>query len=472
MATVKLASSSVVQGDKVDLMLRHERCTDYAQLQVEVFDCGVLNPSSKLGIGTTPAKVGESAVTVSIDTRHLAVGVYEVKLVRLHDGDKENPKPNVDLVSGSSYPRVFFEVVATPKEFKSLESIEEEVIRLEKEIEQRFLEPVDVRDDASQPGTLYTTFVFVRDVLIGTPIRLGQLALVPTNDGLGARDLHEFVNQFFDKSTTTGIVFEYGGQLEAQSRRSAPVCVVHFPAIISPSVEMAREYCVDKTNALLLALSLSRDAAGSIFDVVMIDRNTGQSTKFTIPKSYVGNLLTGQLAGESAQSLEAYVEGLSLDSMGVFLVELYKEARRERDPRYQYIRLWQVLELLAQQKGFDPNEPLVDFDGTVMMENGSPRLSKGSIHTVFRLLQEARHGSSDQTWKDVNVWFAFRSAIAHYGAITEFPRLSRATIRDWAQLGIDEISQANGHDRYLDSLRWAVRLLLMQRLAHAAGGSQ
>lgn len=471
MPIVALAASAAVKGDPLELRLQHEQGTEYAQIQVEVFDCGVPNPSSKLGFGTTPRRTAEGEVAVDIHTRHLAVGVYEVRFVRLHDGGEANEKPHVDLVAGRDFPRTFFEVVDSSEAARPLALIQQEVRQLEQEVERGFLEPVDIRNDKSVSGTLYTAFVFIKDVLVGTRIRLGRLELVPTNDGIGVRDSHEFVNRFLEQNTSTGIVFEYGGQLEAQSRRASPVCVVHFPAVASNSLDAARDYCVGKANALLLALALSRDAAGSIFDAVLMDRGTGRSTKFTIPPVYVGNLLTGQLAGESAESLIAYVNGLSANSMGAFLVELYREARRERDPRYQYIRLWQLLELLADQEGFDPDEPLTDYEGAVMEENGSPRLSRGSVHTVFRLLREAQLGSTEQTWKDVNVWFAFRSAVAHYGALSEFNRLSKASTRNWAQVGIDEIEEARGHDRFLDSLRWMARLLLMRRLVRAAEGA-
>jgi len=472
MPIVELATSSAVKGDAIELRLQHKQGSNYAQLQVEVFDCGVPNPSSKLGFGTTSKRTAEDEVAVDIDTRHLAVGVYEVRFVRLHDGGEANEKPHLDLVAGKDYPRTFFEVVDSPEAARPLEIIQEEVRQLEQEVERRFLEPVDIRNDTSMPSDLYTAFVFIKDVLIGTRIRLERLELVPTNDGIGVRDSHDFVNRFLAQNTSTGIIFEYGGQLEAQSRRASPVCVVHFPAVQSNSLGAARDYCIGKTNALLLALALSRDAGGSIFDAVLINHRTGQSTKFTIPPAYVGNLLTGQLAGESAESLEAYVKGLSADSMGAFLVELYKEARRERDPRYQYIRLWQLLELLADQEGFDPREPLTDYEGAMMEEeNGSPRLSRGSVHTVFRLLREAQLGSTEQTWKDVNVWFAFRSAVAHYGALSEFRRLSRVSVKGWAQIGIDEIAEARGHDRFLDTLRWMTSLLLMRRLVRAADGA-
>ena len=472
MPIIELATSSAVKGQALELRLQHQLGPEYAQLQVEVFDCGAPNSSSKLGFGTTPKRTAKEELAVNIDTGHLAIGVYEIRLIRLHDGGEANEKSHLDLVAVKDYPRTFFEVVDSLEDSRPLDVIREEVTQLEQEVERRFLEPIDIRNDVSVPGALYTAFVFIKDVLIGSRIRLEHSELVPTNDGIGAQDSHEFVNAFLEQRTSTGIIFEYGEQLEAQSKRASPVCAVHFPAVQSNSLDAARDYCIGRTNALLLALALSRDAGGSIFDSVLIDRSTGQSTKFTIPPAYVGNLLTGQLAGESAESLEAYVDGISKDSMGAFLAELYKEARRERDPRYQYIRLWQLLELLADQEGFEPSEPLTDYAETVMEEeNGRPRLSRGSVHTVFRLLKEAQLGSTEQTWKDVNVWFAFRSAVAHYGALSEFHRLSRASVRGWAQVGMDEIAGASGHDKFLDSLRWMTRLLLMQRLVRAANGA-
>ncbi len=469
MSIVEIATSSAVKGQAIELRLQHKRGSEYAQLQVEVYDCGVLNPSPKLSFGTIPKRTAEGESVVDIDTRHLAIGVYEVRFLRLHDGGEVNEKPHLDLVAVKDYPRTFFEVVQSPEDVRPLDVIRGEVEQLEQEAERRFLEPLDIRDDISMPGALYKVFVFIKGVLIGTRVRLDRLELVPTNDGIGAQDAHQFVNNFLERRTSAGIIFEYGGQLESQSRRANPVCVVHFPAVQSNSLDAARDYCVEKTNAVLLALALSKDAGGAIFDVVLIDRSSGRSTKFTIPSAYVGNLLTGQLAGESAESLETYVEGILEDSMSAFLTELYKEARRERDPGYQYIRLWQLLELLADQEEFDPSECLTDYEGIVMEEeNGSPRLSKGSIHTVFRLLREAQLGSTEQTWKDVNVWFAFRSAVAHYGALSEFHRLSRVAVRRWAQTGMDEIASAGGHDKFLDSLRWMTRLLLMQRLVRVA----
>jgi len=373
MPSFELAISSAVKGQSIELVLSNHRGPAYAQMQIEIYECGVPNPSPKLGFGATPRKNQKGDLSVDIDTNHLEIGIYEIRLIRLHDGGAENQKPLLDLMPKRDFSRTFFEVLNSPENARTSDAIRDQVEQIEQEIENRFFEPLDLRSDLSTRGALYTVFVFIKDVLVGRRIRLDRMELVPTNDGIGYRGAHDLVNKFLSQKTTSGIEFEYRGEIELQSQNASPVCVVHFPDIQSNSIDTARGFCVDKTNALLLALSLSRDAGGSIFDVVLMERFSGRAAKFTVPSSYVGNLLTGQLAGESADSLLSYVEGISKDSMGAFLVELYKEARRERDPRYQYVRLWQLLELLADQEKFDPNEPITDYRLSGASDEGSKR---------------------------------------------------------------------------------------------------
>jgi len=150
--------------------------------------------------------------------------------------------------------------------------------------------------------------------------------------------------------------------------------------------------------------------------------------------------------------------------MNRFLVGLYREARRERGRDFQYVRFWQILETMAENKNFDPAQPLLDFDGNVMLDGSQPRYSKGSVNIVFRLLREAGIGSTDETWKRANVWFAFRNAVAHHGAVDRYAELSRAGVRAWAEMAISEIAVTPGHDKFLWELKEDTKLLLMQRL--------
>src|SRR5207249_2749573 len=156
------------------------------------------------------------------------------------------------------------------------------VVQLEQEKARRFAAVLDVRDDRSSPGEEFTVLVFVRDILVGVAMRFDRFEIVLTNTGLDTEDAVRFVNTFLQKRTATGITFEYDLATRENARRTNPVCVLHFPAILAKDVEAARDYCVEKANTLLLALSLSRDAGGVVFEIVLVSRKNGQAVKYGI----------------------------------------------------------------------------------------------------------------------------------------------------------------------------------------------
>jgi hypothetical protein len=468
MIEVQLTDSSVVKGNRLSIRVSHPDVFEYRQLQVEVFDVGVANPSPKLGFGTTPNRLEGHAAQAEIDSQHLPLGIYEIRLIRLHDPIGSSLALQVDFMPRRDFTRQLFEVVASPESHRTASVLLATVQQLEVELERQFLSPVDIRKPESSRASEYCVFVFVRDVLIGTAIRFHNFELVPTQSGLDSRDLLDFVNCFLRERTLTGLQFIYEDGLAERSREASPVCVVHFPTIVSSSIEEVRDYCIEQTSKLLMVLSLSRDAGGIAFEVVALDRRINNATKFSISSPYVGNLLTGHISGESSESLEAYLGGLSRDPINSFLVGLYREARRDRSPDFQYVRFWQILETMAESNNYDPSSPLLDYEGNVLMDGNQPRQSKGSVNIVFRLLRDTGIGSTGETWKKINVWFAFRNAVAHHGSVARYAELSRATVKAWAELGHEEISKTSGHDRFLWELKEDTKLLLMRRLVGIA----
>ena len=471
MIEVELAKSYVVKGNRLPIRVSHPETFKYRQLQVEVFDVGVANPSPELSFGTTPTMLGDHTAQAEIDSQHLPHGTYEIRLIRLHDPIDSSLPPQVDFMPSKDFKRQLFEVVASPESQRPASVLLAEVHQRETELEREFLSPVDIRKPESSTASEYCVFVFVRDVLIGTAIRFRNFELIPTQSGLDSRDPLDFVNKFLRERTLTGLQFVYEDCLAEQARQSNPVCVVHFPLIVSSSIEEVRDYCIEQTNKLLLVLSLSRDAGGIAFEVVALDLQIGNATKFSISSTYVGNLLTGHLSGESSDRLEAYLGGLSRDPINGFLVGLYREARRDRSPDFQYVRFWQILETLAESNNYDPISPLLDYEGNVLFDGNQQRQCKGSVNIVFRLLRDTGIGSTVETWKKVNVWFAFRNAVAHHGSVTRYSELSRATVKAWAELGHAEISNTPGHDRFLWELKEDAKLILMRRLVESLGGA-
>ena len=466
--TVSLDPVSVTPGEPILISLAVQSECVYDQIQIEIFSAGVANPVNVLGFGVAPDRVGGRQLTTNIDTESLKVGVYEVALVRLHSPREECENPQVDLMSRRDFSRQLFEVRPKAVGPKSSDELLSSVQTLEREIEDRFLQPLDVRQDQTSATDEFTVLVFVRDILVSLRMRFDHFEIVPTNSGLDAEDAVRFVNEFLLNRTTIGLEFSHDDSARQQARQSTPVAVIHFPSLVAVDAKEAVSYAVAEANVLLLALSLSRDAGGIVFDTVTLSKKTGEAVKFSVPSPYVGNILTGGLAGENFESVRHYAKGISLSEMNRFLVGLYRDARRERTRDFQYVRFWQLLETMAEAQNYDPGEVLRDFDGKPMTTESVPRRLSGSVAIVFNFLRENQLGNTIDTWKNVNVWFAFRNAVAHHGAITRYAELSRESVKEWARLGLEELEASPGHDHFLWSLKEDVKLLLMRRLVRTA----
>jgi hypothetical protein len=132
------------------------------------------------------------------------------------------------------------------------------------------------------------------------------------------------------------------------------------------------------------------------------------------------------------------------------------------------VRFWQILETMAEGRNYDASAVLCDYAGNPMTDNGQLRLLKGSVNTVFNLVREEQVGDTETTWKNVNVWFAFRNAVAHHGAISRYESLSRESVREWARIGHEELQGTPDHDGFLWTLKEDVKLLLMRQLVRTA----
>jgi len=197
---IELASCSLAAGSRLTVRVKHAFAEKFRQIQIEIFDVGVLNPSPKLGVGTAPTIVESNVATVDIDSTTLPLGVYEIRLVRLHDPMESNLPQQLDYVPVRDFSRQLFEIGAEDKASSELLAAVE---KRESMLERSFFMPVDIREAGDQSiSESYCTFVFVRDVLIGTPIRFHNFELLPTHTGLDSKDSLDFVNTFLKKSTS------------------------------------------------------------------------------------------------------------------------------------------------------------------------------------------------------------------------------------------------------------------------------
>ncbi|MGN5479506.1 hypothetical protein ACTMU2_29190 [Cupriavidus basilensis] len=55
------------------------------------------------------------------------------------------------------------------------------------------------------------------------------------------------------------------------------------------------------------------------------------------------------------------------------------------------------------------------------------------------MLREANMTGISEMWKHVNIWFALRNTVAHFGAIDKYEQLDSVSRKEWARLGIEEM---------------------------------
>lgn len=464
MTKISIDNHNAVKGSIISVQVEHKECSKYQQMQIDVFDAGKLNRTLAISKATTPQETKKNVYTMDIGTSDLSVGFYEIGIIKFHTPKNPDIKDNLLLLPKDLSGREVFRVTEDSGKLISKEQIIKILERIEHRLEKQFASAVRVSNEKKVEA--FAVFVFVRDLLIGTRMRLSKYEVIPTNLGLEARDSYDFVNAFFKNNTKTNAHFDYTDSCSISSKQSNPVSVIHFPNIEALNIEQARDYCAEKSNQTILALNLIRDAGGQIFDITVLSHETRQAINYFVPNNYAGNLLTGGLSGESHIVLQKYLVHLEESDFNKFLLELFKEARREKHTDFQFIRLWQIMELLAQHQNYTSAHQLLDYEGkAILQDNQEPRLLRGSLHTVYALLRDSKYGDSLSTWENVNIWFALRSAVAHFGAISSFKKLTKASTREWAGIAFKETGISIAKETHLRNLREAVKFLLAKRLS-------
>lgn len=460
--------ASVMQGALCPLRIAASGASHFSQLQVEIASAGVKNASSALGFSTQPRIVAPDTYEVDVNTGLLRRGFYEIRLIRFHSPVKNHPEPeNVDYKSSRDFDRAVFFVGCIFDSPRSREQVVAELERREASFEAEFTSGIRISD--SPDSISWSSLVFVKCLLLGRRTRFHKFEVFPFDRGLDSKDHRDLVNDFLKKATTTGLKFEYTDADRQISWHDNPVAIVHFPNVIAPTDSEVAQFAESQVNKLLSVLALTRDSKGEAFEIVVCPLVAGRDASvFPVRQPYRGNLVKGQISGEHAETLESYVRVVDANPFEYFLLQLYKEAIGEIDDDFRCLRLWQILELVAASKNYDKNLDLVDHLGApIKMNDGQTFKVRNSVPPVYAVLRDYSV-DVEKAWENVNIWFGFRSAVAHYGAVANYGQLERPEVRAWAKNGLEQNAAANGHNVVVSQLQTDVNLLLQKRLANHA----
>jgi hypothetical protein len=473
---ITLDKISIKKGLNGKINLINSLIESYDQLQIEIFDTGKINPKSKLGFGTTATKKSKDSYEVNFSTENLEFGIYEIKLVRLHSPKSENIKSEiVDYIGGTHFQRLFFEVSNKENKTTNSKGLENSILKIEQENEKSFLKGISITN--SDKNESYAAFVLINGLKIGVRYRLDKFEILPTNKGLDAIDELNFTNTFLKEQTKTNLTFPYNENIALKSQNENPVAIAHFPKIISDSIEKVKEFVNTKIKFLLESFSLIRGADAEIFDIIVINLKNGAGTRFSVSHSYKGNLFTGGFAGESPESLQQYINNLEKNSFYSLLVNLHKEAIKENNIDFKFLRYWNILETLAESKNYSKNDNLLDYDNQIIYKKENDKISVdkegnpiplkigiGSLNHVYNLFRESKFGNTNDTLEKTKMWLGLRNSVAHFGTISAYHKLRVSRDKKYAEKAFKIIENNKGHNPILFDLKEAVKLLLMREL--------
>lgn len=472
---VAVSHPSVQKGEGVRCTVYYNISADYENIQVEIFSCGVANKTLEWSSGKRFSKEQDHH-TFDVNTSDLSEGYHEVRAVKLHGG--ENVEESI-FTGGRDFERTFFHV-ADRETIGSEYLVRRNVIFAEHLQEKRFLEGYDIHD--GEEFSTYYSLVFMSGVLISKRIRIGKWEVVPYR-GVDKRDDLHVVNQFLDDKTDLDDHFEYTDELQERARQSRPTLIGHFPYVRANSRDQVYEFVTAETSRLAEVLAILRGGSGEIFNVVILDVDTGQSTLHTPDPSYKGNLLTGHMSGEHPEQVLSYYEKMD-NEYNRYLFSLYKQAIEEDNSDFEYLRYWQILESIYEKNNYDESENLKYVGGDLVYNNPNDqvKIGRGIRYKVYHLLydyytnggedESESLGQSNMQLSDgteinyslsdyVTSWYAFRNAAAHYGGFRPDSTTQKENFRNY-----DECREASqlidtvGRDFILSDLKMTVKLIL------------
>jgi hypothetical protein len=244
--------------------------------------------------------------------------------------------------------------------------------------------------------------------------------------------------------------------------------VFEFPDIWAWDETEADALAMTETDKLVLTLAYLRYAAPRPI-MVALESRTPQHIRFrSLRDVYTGNLIGGFMGGESSREIARVGSALTAAPEVELYVNLYLEARREKQDDSRYFKLWAVLETIAINEIAEGAMVLLD-DGTQWPNGGT---TSQAAPRVFELVKSA--GLAGRQWPDGGDLYDFvrsvygrRNATAHYGRFISTDTFQQKQTK-WYPWAIRTLSVGSGHPGWLWELDLVVHEIVESQIAKNA----
>lgn len=419
--SLSISECSILVGESLKLILSNIDLTEYTQITYSIVQ---IEKDYTHWCCTSTEKLQFSNGTITINPNSVNEGFY------FFGGLKFSKDNSVIAFSTNGSEIQNGELVFTPKQsgiilFEIRKS--DEISHTQKELQLKKEEIEKKRQEEFNSGfgftpsgtgvTEYQGFVFVKNCLIKTPMRLGKYEIAGI-DYLPFTDEYEMVKTFFEKEMSLLI------ELKGGDPNGEPVFVAHFPKIFAPSLNQAFELIHQEVMLLSNLLSIHRHSYGSIFCMFLIDKTNGEGHTWLPPPTYRGNLIGGFCSGEVPQQIKDNMNKIRTNPQLQLYLALYTEALREERNDFICFRYWNLLETIARSKKYI-DQPSSDLQGNrilnkrkqpILIQDKAEELVEELLKRVYRLF-----GSNDATLAqiiqsgEIRIWLRHRNCVAHSG---------------------------------------------------------
>lgn len=388
----------------------------------------------------------ESVVFVS------AAGVTPVSL------DPTSPQPLTE--PEFVYPE-FVSMTALNSPTTARDKVVDLYLDLEKRRETRFQQPLGRPGQGSQ----FRAAVLVQGLLITQKIPTAHGNVHPQVLEIHDGDLRDLTNASLEQLGWPGRVND-GTWNERMSR--SDYAVFEFPSIWASDEAEADALAMAETDKLLLTLTYLRHAAPGPL-LVALESRTPQQIRFrSLRDGYTGNLIGGFMAGESSRELLRVGSAIATAPEVELYVNLYLEARREKQEDSRYFKLWAVLETIAINEIAEGTKVFLD-DGTQWPNGGTTGQAAPRVFELVRSANLARRQWPDggDLYDFVRSVYGRRNATAHYGRFAPADPTQQAQAH-WYPWAIKTLSVGSGQPGWLWTLDSVVHEIVGAQIAKNA----
>lgn len=353
--------------------------------------------------------------------------------------DPASPQPNV--APEFVYPQ-FVSMTALNSPRTASDKVVNLYLDLQRRRERRFEQPLGTPGQGSQ----FRAAILVEGLLITQRIPATHGAVHPQVLEVHDGDLRDLVNASLEHLGWPGRVNDEAWN---QRLRRNDFAVFEFPQIWAKDETEADALAMAETDKLVLTLAYLRYAAPRPL-MIALESRTPQHIRFRyLREGYTGNLIGGIMGGESSREVLRVRSAISATPEVELYVNLFLEARREKQEDSRYFKLWAVLEMIAINEIPDGAKVFLD-DGSQWPDGGT---TSQAAPRVFELVRSAN--LAGRQWPDggdlynfVRTVYGRRNATAHYGRFIPTDPVQQAQSR-WYPWAAKTLSVKSGHPGWL-----------------------